>query len=601
MSKYNDLVRVLDSLCEEAPIEYKKYHPNLDNTPAVEQARARAYIHLFLKAKFGLLTFAEREAYITDGADDGGIDAYYIDKDSKKVYFIQSKFRNSDVNFVEKPISYEELLSMDVERVSGGETANANGVAYNDKIQAFIKVLQSIADLARYRFVVIILANIKKKAEENLHRLVGHYDVEVYNYQKVYSEILLPVISGSFFDPVDLKITLTINRDSAGNRIQYYPKTEYGECTVNALFVPTIEIAKALYKYKNSILKYNPRSFLDLKSGTVNERIAKSISDRVTNEFALFNNGITMLSDETEYSDRVGRKNVAEMYLTHPQIINGGQTAYTLCRLYEACIPKGDFSIFDGKEVFLKVISFGDSEIDVDEDSLRKKMSLIEAISVATNQQTSVEEADRRANDAVQIELQKLIYETFGLYYGRKRGEFSDGISHGYISRDQIIDRDIFLRCRLALDNPSRARSIGSTELFSKAQFDSLLPDATDFRRHVFNYLVHEKMSRKFLSNSGISLYAKFAIVYVANSKYNEDLDVLDYNQAAESALSEIVEWWDEFETFAINDPENQNYYFTERENGDGTLQIDANWQGYYKGRTLLNNLNSFFEINPQS
>lgn len=248
MSKYDDLVRVLDSLCMEAPTEYKKYHPSSDDIPAIEQARARAYIHLFLKAKYGLLTFQEREAYITDGAEDGGIDAYYIDKETRRVFFIQSKFRNSDTNFVEKPISYEELLSMDVDRVSEGETTSINGIKYNDKILNLIRTLQSIGDLARYRFVVVILANIRKKAEENLHKLVGQYEVEVYDYQRVYAEILLPVITGSFFDPVDLKITLTINRESSGNRIQYYPETEFGDCTVNALFVPTIEIAKALYK-----------------------------------------------------------------------------------------------------------------------------------------------------------------------------------------------------------------------------------------------------------------------------------------------------------------------------------------------------------------
>lgn len=597
MSKYDDLVRVLDALCEEAPIEFRKYHPDHENAPALEQARAKSYIHLFLKAKFGLLTFAEREAFITDGANDGGIDAYYIDKESKKVYFIQSKFRNSDANFVEKPISYEELLSMDVERVTGGEMTNAKGVEYNDKIKALINALRSIGDLARYSFVVVILANIRKKAEDNLNKLVGHYLVEVYNYQRVYSEILFPVITGSFYDPIDLKITLTINRESAGNRIQYYPETEYGECTVNALFVPTIEIAKALYKYKNSILKFNPRSYLELRGGTVNERIAKSITDRTTNEFALFNNGITMLSDETEYSDRVGRKNVAEMYLTHPQIINGGQTAYTLCRLYEDCLIKGTYDIFDGKEVLLKVISFGDSDIDADPERQKKKMELIEAISVATNQQTAVEEADRRANDAVQVELQKLIYDTFGLYYGRKRGEFSDGLNHRYINRDQIIDRDDFLRCRLALDNPARARSIGASTLFAKGQFDSLLSSADDYKRYVFNYFVFDRMTRDFILESGISFYAKYAIVYVANSKYNEELNVEDYEKTAGDILIEISKHWMDFEQFAMKDSENQCFYFMERDNGDGTTQIDANWQGYYKGRTLLRNLNTFFEI----
>lgn len=344
-------------------------------------------------------------------------------------------------------------------------------------------------------------------------------------------------------------------------------------------------------------MKFNPRSYLELSGGTVNEKIAKTITERNTNEFSLFNNGITMLADESEYSDRMGRKNVAEMYLTHPQIINGGQTAYTLCRLYEACLLSGDFSMFDGKEVLLKVISFGDSEIDADVDRQKKKFELIEAISVATNQQTAVEEADRRANDAVQIELQKLIYDSFGLYYGRKRGEFSDGLNHGYIKRSQIIDRDDFLRCRLALENPSRARSIGSSTLFSKGQFDALLPNAEEYRRYVFSYLVFSRMSREFLLTCGISYYARYAIVYVANSRFNEEISVVDYTEQVKDVLKDITNRWADFEQYAIQDPENKNYYFTERTVGEGATRIDANWQGYYKGRTLLKNLNDFFHI----
>ena len=89
MSKYDDLVRVLDTLCIEAPVENKIYHSS--TLEMREKARSLAYIHLFLMAKFGLLTFSEREMYITDGSADGGIDAYFIDKEHKKVYFIQSK------------------------------------------------------------------------------------------------------------------------------------------------------------------------------------------------------------------------------------------------------------------------------------------------------------------------------------------------------------------------------------------------------------------------------------------------------------------------------------------------------------------------------
>ena len=102
-------------------------------------------------------------------------------------------------------------------------------------------------------------------------------------------------------------------------------------------------------------------------------------------------------------------------------------------------------------------------------------------------------------------------------------------------------------------------------------------------------------MNRSFLEHSGISFYAKFAVVYVANLSYDEELGIAEYGNAANSVLADIAEKWPAFEQFALKDNENQHYYFVERVNEDGLTQVDANWQGYYKGRTLVRNLNDFF------
>ena len=56
-------------------------------------------VHLLLKIRFGLRSFKDREDLITDGTNDGGIDAYYISHASHTIYFIQSKFRNTEQNF----------------------------------------------------------------------------------------------------------------------------------------------------------------------------------------------------------------------------------------------------------------------------------------------------------------------------------------------------------------------------------------------------------------------------------------------------------------------------------------------------------------------
>jgi hypothetical protein len=48
MGKYDVLVQVIDRLRAEAPAAYASYHPDASDTEAVNSARAKGFIHLFL-------------------------------------------------------------------------------------------------------------------------------------------------------------------------------------------------------------------------------------------------------------------------------------------------------------------------------------------------------------------------------------------------------------------------------------------------------------------------------------------------------------------------------------------------------------------------
>lgn len=591
MSKYDDLVNILDNLRKEAPEENSRYYPDEKDTEKVNQARSRAYIHLFLKVKFGIIDFKEREDLITDGTSDGGIDGYYIDKVGKIIYLIQSKFRITDNNFRNKEIAMEELLAMDVVRILYGEESDEFGTPYNGKIQGLIRHVNEISDMPNWTTKVVLLANVKLNVQSRLRKLTGGYAVEIYNYDRVYKELVFPLVSGSYFDIKELKITINVNRDSSGHRIQYYPKTKYGECTVNALYVPTLEIAKILSKYKNSILKFNPRSYLDLQKGSVNAKIAESIETIQTNEFALFNNGITMLSDETKYSDTVGKKNTAEVLVTNPQIINGGQTAFTLSRIYDKRLSSGDLSAFDEKEVLLKIISFNEEE-----GTITDKLKLIEDISIATNQQSPVYEADRRANDKVQVMLQEKIYDDFGLYYERKLGEFGDGLRNGYIDRNKIINREQFLRICLAVkDEPVRARS-SINRLFEKRYFDEIIPEDIDYRRCIYTYLAYEKIPGIETTTNNVKNLARYAIASVVSHRYNEGINPSRFGESIDSELADIISRWEDFEKYVRTDADNKVYYFREVfDQNTGEKTVEANWGYYYKGRTLHRDLKKYF------
>jgi len=365
--------------------------------------------------------------------------------------------------------------------------------------------------------------------------------------------------------------------------------------------VATLQAKQASGNITRRDLIFNPRSYLELANNTVNKDISKTITERTTNEFALFNNGITMLSEGTNFNERVGAKDQAQVVVTNPQIINGGQTAYTLSRLYEQSI-KGliPLNIFDNKEVLVKIITFN---IEPGDDEAQR-LSLIEDISKATNQQTPVDEADRRSNDKIQIEIQKELFERYGFYYERKRGEYADGIREKYINRSQIVDRDTFLRLCLACDfHPAAARRNSSTVLFREDNFSKILSDKNRAHEYFFAYrcyLLLNDIERQFTKepnnqfgvvNYGQALrYGKYAVISVCNL-LSQDKTLESVKQLVELILSN----WLKFESYAISMPTNSAYFRIYIDPDTEEKQKELNYSGYYKGRTLDLDLVKFF------
>jgi len=48
MTKYENLVSILDQVRFESPMEFKSYRPKQDDLEKINQARGRALIHLYL-------------------------------------------------------------------------------------------------------------------------------------------------------------------------------------------------------------------------------------------------------------------------------------------------------------------------------------------------------------------------------------------------------------------------------------------------------------------------------------------------------------------------------------------------------------------------
>ncbi|WP_196907699.1 hypothetical protein [Candidatus Symbiopectobacterium sp. 'North America'] len=187
--KYLILLNVLDKIREEAPNLMSKTYKSNSSVDKINYSRSRAFIHLYLKVSFGILDFMEREWFITDKAYDGGVDGYYLDKDTRVIYFIQSKFRASSANFECKEISLNEILVMNIERIIDGEVNDENGNSYNGKIKQLQREISELHDVARYSYKVVILANLSGVTTSQLKKLTSEFNSEVFDYNRSYNEL----------------------------------------------------------------------------------------------------------------------------------------------------------------------------------------------------------------------------------------------------------------------------------------------------------------------------------------------------------------------------------------------------------------------------
>lgn len=604
MSKYKMLVNVLDSIRREAPDKLGRYAES-DNTEKNNHARSLAYIHLFLKAYFNLSSFEEREKYIVDGSYDGGIDAYYIDRFKRKIYFIQSKFRTTENNYEDKEISIDEIVSMNIGHILDGNKNDINGNKYNGKILTMQRLINEIDDLPRYKYEVMLLANLKDRNIDIVKKIIG-YTPKIINYEVAYEQLLFPVIKGTCHMADDIIINLNVNAKNTAS-LDYSVNTEGMESNVQLFFIPTFEIARIMSEFKNSILEYNPRSYLGMKNNNVNDDIRKSIIERDSNEFSLFNNGITILSNETLLQTRTGKSGEARLCIKNPQIINGGQTANTLANIYED--NNIDNKVFNNKEVLTKVITFNNEFENTEDFTNINKLRLIEDLSRATNLQNKVTEADRRSNDEVQIHLQDYIYKEFGYCYNRKYGEFYDGIKSKYISNEKIIPRDIFLRvaCSIYGEVASSRRS-SEDVLFRSNNFDKFLNMNTNFHKVIYGYFVYKELDRLdkqstkdkdkyYMNDYGNALrYGKYAVINASIQYYKDNVSSEELESFAQYNTSLVLNKWKVFENSIANKSTNSQYFLESYD--EGTRKVTYNYDGYYKGRTINNDLSNYSFLN---
>lgn len=342
---------------------------------------------------------------VVDGGQDKQMDVFTIEeqKDSADVFIIQSKFTES--------FSSNALIQLGnglrwVFQRSRKDLDSLTNTGLRDKILEY-RALQSNLGPSNIRVCVYFVTNgdTSNLSAEFRQELKGFH--ETYGNDTFEFFALTPIGFNELTDlskkqerqtrrvDAELKVKYDANNPSL---IKYYAQDLQGlVCSI-----PATEIARLVNENPDgAVFDLNIRRFLGNR-GAVNKDIHSTCTKIESSyEFWFLNNGITIVCDKF---DPVTDPDNPHVKLKNLQIVNGCQTATTIALAQKAATLAPD----------VRILTRIYQTLDP---------ALVDKIVLTTNNQNQINSRDLRANDPVQIDMERgfLIY---GYYYERKPRQF---------------------------------------------------------------------------------------------------------------------------------------------------------------------------------
>lgn len=252
-------------------------------------------------------------AAITDGYDDNGIDAIYVDVDSSRVYLVQSKWSSAGTG--------SPALG-DVQKFLKGfvDLINAEFARFNEKVQAKHGDLENALADPQVQFVLVFahsgqeaLSDPAKDAIDNVLKDVND-PIETASFvmlsQAELHAFLVHAVAGK---APDLSVTL---HDWGSTQEPY--AAYYGQ-------VEASEVAEWFRQYNERLFAKNLRQFLGRESD-VNDSIVDTLVN-APGRFWYFNNGITVLCEQIAKAPQGGTsKKTGHFEFRGVSVVNGAQT-----------------------------------------------------------------------------------------------------------------------------------------------------------------------------------------------------------------------------------------------------------------------------------
>lgn len=369
----------------------------------------------------------EIEEAITDGPDDGELDAIHIEENTVHILTFKytDQFELTKKNYPGKDI---EQFCLSIELFISGRLSKRliNSAVYEKYLQTKNLSSKDIIDFKIY--VVSNKFEPIKGSRDKLESIIDNFRITnkpLYIGQDILVTMLLnnrslkidgniKFIDKQYFEKADSNIRSVIGVITAEDLINLI-KSPNGKDVINENI------------FNENVRVYKPKH-------TINKEIIETAKSPSNYQFFYLNNGITMLCEEIDYIPNT-RSPIVKM--TNLQIINGGQTSHSLFEVY-----KSDPEKLNSIELLVRIC-------------IAKRDNIISSkISETTNSQIPVANRDLRSNDYIQRKL-KLDFDTLGFFYETKANEYIDK------PKEHVLNNELLGQLYLSyeLGKPSEAKN----------------------------------------------------------------------------------------------------------------------------------------------
>ncbi|WNJ80807.1 AIPR family protein [Cedecea neteri] len=360
------------------------------------------------------ITDTEYNSYLCSNRnDDHGIDAIFIDSESKEIKLFNFKFRER-FKIDQKQSFNEAFVSTKLVNCIMNESTDG----LEGKLASYVTRINELLNGNEvWKLSLYMISNEALPIEHDegaIQQLKNVYDMEVIS-------ICLPhIISIMSIRPAPINAELIIDNDSLMSYSESSISTSKSYVIrLNAADVIRITCRNADLREDHNcenfellanekidfgVLFDNVRGFV--QRSRYNAGIAKTLREEPSKLF-MYNNGLTIVANDIKAHPVNGHRKV-RISLSGIQVLNGGQTLRTL----------HDFNAVD-KSNITEYISKGELLVRIFNASNNETAN---KIAEYTNSQNSISNVDLKSLSTLQIQLEQLLDE-HGIIYSRKNGD----------------------------------------------------------------------------------------------------------------------------------------------------------------------------------